>query len=62
MTAEHGPINPGPDPAVEVWHRNDAIDHLDEIRVAYWSGRSVSDLAEQWGVSQLTITIWVYGV
>jgi hypothetical protein len=44
----------------DIRRRNDAINHLDEIRDAYWSGSNLADLAEQWGVSTKTVTRWVY--
>jgi len=38
----------------------DPINYLDRIRADYWSGRTITDLADQWGISLLTITVWVY--
>lgn len=37
-----------------------ALEHGDEIRTAYWSGRSLDDLAEQWCASLKTIMQLAY--
>lgn len=44
----------------DIRRRNDAINHLEEIRAAYRAGAALGDLAQQWGVSPRTITRWVY--
>jgi len=55
------PTNPSANGAHEAAPRlRDPINHLDQIRADYWSGRTISDLAEQWAVTLLTITTWVY--
>jgi len=38
-----------------------ALEHGDEIQAAYWSGRSLDDLAEQWCASLMTIMQLAYG-
>jgi len=38
----------------------DALEHGDEIRAAYWSGRSLDDLAQQWRASLKTIMTLAY--
>lgn len=54
MTADN---NPDDQRRVE---SGDAFDHRDEIRAAYWSGRSLDELAEQWRASLKTIMMLAY--
>ncbi|GAB3917763.1 hypothetical protein GCM10011575_41780 [Microlunatus endophyticus] len=46
---------------VEVWLRNDAANHRQEIVSAYRAGRSSESLARRWGISQRTVERWVGG-
>jgi lambda repressor-like predicted transcriptional regulator len=51
----------GADEDEEIWRRNDAINHRDDIVAAYRGGRLIADLAAEWGISQRTIGRWVAG-
>ena len=43
---------------VEVWLRNDAANHHEEIVAAYRAGQSSDSLARRWGISQRTVERW----